>query len=64
MLAGVAAHKTHFITVHALESHKLCGKFVAMNRFLGAVAEGAGQKAVSSTHGAGRTRIRALHKQV
>jgi hypothetical protein len=42
MLAGVASYKTHFIAVHALKSHKLCSKFIAMNRFLGAVADGAG----------------------
>jgi hypothetical protein len=42
MLAGVTAYKTHFITLHALKGHKLCSKFVAMNRFLGAIADGAG----------------------
>lgn len=60
MLAGVAADKANFVTVHALECHKLCGEFVAVNGFLGAVANGTGQKAVSSTHSAGRTRVRAL----
>jgi hypothetical protein len=63
MLAGVTAYKAHLITLHALEGHKLCSKFVAMNRFLGAVADGAGQKAVSSADTACRQRVRALHKK-
>jgi len=63
MLAGVTAYKTHFITLHALKGHKLCSKFVAMNRFLGAVADGTRQKPVSSADTAGRQRVRALHKE-
>jgi hypothetical protein len=42
MLAGVTTYKAHFITVHAFESHKFCSKFIAMNGFLGTVADGAG----------------------
>ena len=63
MLAGVTAYEAHFITVHALEGHKLGSKFVAMDRFLGAVADGTRQKPVSSAYTAGRTRVRALHKE-
>lgn len=57
----MATDKANFVAVHALESHKLCSELVAVNGFLGAVANGTGQKAVSSTHSAGRTRVRALH---
>jgi hypothetical protein len=63
VLAGVATYKAHFVTVHALECHKLCGEFVAVNGFLGAVANGTGQKAVPAAHSAGRTRVSALHIQ-
>ena len=64
ILAGVTAHQAHLVAVHALERHELRREFIAMHRFLGAVANRARQQAVSPTHPTGGAGVGALKQEV
>jgi len=40
LLAGIAADKAYFVTVHTFKRHELCSKVISVYRFLGTVADG------------------------